>query len=42
MMELVADRTELVEPTSDNPGFKKWLSDTILQSTYTDPPGLSP
>ena len=42
MMELVVDRTELVEPFSDNPGFKKWLSDTIFQDTYTEPAGPSP
>ena len=42
MMELLADHTELFKQFSDNPGFKKWLSDTIFQSTYTEPPGPSP
>ena len=42
MMELLADHTELFKPFSDNPGFKEWLSDTIFQSTYAEPPGPSP
>ena len=42
MMELLADHTELFKQLGDNPGFKKWLSDTIFQSTYTKPPGASP
>ena len=33
-MELLADHTELFKQFSDNPGFKKWLSDMIFQSTY--------
>ena len=42
MMELLADHTELSEQFSNNPGFKKWLSDTIFQSTYTNPPNATP
>jgi len=42
MMELLADHTELFKQFSDNPGFKKWLSDTIFQSTYTNPPNATP
>jgi type I restriction enzyme R subunit len=32
--DLVADHTELFKQFSDNPGFKKWLSDTIFAATY--------
>ena len=42
MVELPADHTELFKQFSDNPGFKKWLSGTIFQSTYAEPPGPSP
>ena len=38
MLDLIADHTELFKLFSDNPGFKKWLSDTIFQSTYQRPP----
>ncbi|MGE4442400.1 MAG: type I restriction endonuclease subunit R [Desulfomicrobium sp.] len=38
MMELLADHTELFKQFSDNPGFKKWLSDTIFTMTYEDAP----
>lgn len=34
MLELITDHTELFKLFSDNPSFKKWLSDTIFQSTY--------
>ena len=34
MLELITDHTELFKLFSDNPGFKKWLSDTIFQNTY--------
>jgi type I restriction enzyme R subunit len=37
MMELLADHTELFKQFSDNPSFKKWLSDTIFQTTYQQP-----
>ena len=42
MMELLADHTELFKQFGDNPGFKKWLLDTVFQSTYAEPPGPSP
>ncbi len=35
MTELIADHTELFKQFGDNPGFKKWLSDTIFGVTYT-------
>lgn len=41
MMELLADHTELFKQFSDNPGFKKWLSDTIFSMTYTYNPESS-
>ena len=34
MMDLLADHTELFKQFSDNPGFKKWLSDTVFAMTY--------
>jgi type I restriction enzyme, R subunit len=34
MMELLADHTELFKQFSDNPSFKKWLSNTIFSMTY--------
>lgn len=34
MVELIADNTELFKQFSDNPSFKKWLSDTIFGATY--------
>ncbi|MEJ7640522.1 MAG: hypothetical protein WKF75_21770 [Singulisphaera sp.] len=42
MLELLADHTELFKQFGDNPGFKKWLSDTIFQGTYMEPPEASP
>jgi len=36
MMELLADHTELFKQFSDNPSFKKWLSDTIFALTYSE------
>ena len=36
MMELLADHIELFKQFSDNPSFKKWLSDTVFQSTYQE------
>jgi len=39
MMELLADHTELFKQFSDNPGFKKWLSDTVFTMTYEGAPG---
>lgn len=34
IMELLADHTELFKQFSDNPNFKKWLSDTVFGLTY--------
>jgi type I restriction enzyme R subunit len=34
MMALLADHTELFKQFSDNPSFKKWLSNTIFNLTY--------
>jgi type I restriction enzyme R subunit len=31
---MLADHTELFKQFSDNPGFKKWLSDAIFSTTY--------
>ncbi len=35
--ELLTDHTELFKQFSDNPGFKKWLADTIFTATYQVP-----
>ena len=34
MMDLLSDHTELLKQFCDNPGFKKWLSDTVFGVTY--------
>ena len=34
--EMLSDHTELFKQFSDNPSFKKWLSDTIFGLTYTE------
>jgi len=34
---MLADHTELFKQFSDNPSFKKWLSDTIFGATYGEP-----
>jgi type I restriction enzyme R subunit len=34
MLDLLSDHTELYGQFSDNPSFKKWLSDTIFGVTY--------
>ena len=36
MNELLADHTELFKQFSDNPSFKKWLSDTVFGVTYQE------
>ena len=36
MIELLADHTELFKQFSDNQSFKKWLSDTIFNLTYSE------
>ncbi|AKJ64779.1 type I restriction endonuclease subunit R [Kiritimatiella glycovorans] len=33
---MLSDHTELFKQFSDNPGFKKWLADTIFGVTYDD------
>ena len=34
MIDLLSDHTELFKQFSDNPSFKKWLSDTVFGVTY--------
>ena len=34
MTELLADHTELFKQFSDNPSFRKWLSETVFRETY--------
>ena len=34
VIDMLGDHTELFKQFSDNPGFKKWLSDTIFGATY--------
>jgi type I restriction enzyme R subunit len=36
VVELLSDHTELFKQFSDNPSFKKWLSETIFAATYAD------
>jgi type I restriction enzyme R subunit len=38
VLELLADHTELFKQYSDNPHFKRWLTDMVFDSTY-HPPG---
>ena len=35
VIDLLSDHTELFKQFSDNPSFKKWLSETIFAATYT-------
>ena len=37
IVELLTDHTELFKQFSDNPGFKKWLADTIFTAPYQVP-----
>ncbi|MHB9130362.1 MAG: type I restriction endonuclease subunit R [Armatimonadota bacterium] len=39
IVSLLSDDTELYKQFSDNPAFKKWLSDSSFAGTYT-PPGM--
>jgi len=39
MIELMADFTELFKQYSDNPAFKRWLSDRNFQQTYSEANG---
>lgn len=34
LLELLADHTELFKQFSDNPNFKRWLTDTVFDTTY--------
>ena len=36
---LLSDHAELFRQFSDNPTFKKWLSDTIFMATYSEAAG---
>lgn len=36
VIELLSDHTELFKQFSDNPSFKKWLSETIFAATYAN------
>ena len=40
VLELLADHTELFKQFSDNPNFKRWLTDTVFDTTYN--PGMLP
>ena len=45
VLELLADHTELYKQFSDNPNFKRWLTDNIFDVTYiaqTPAEGLTP
>jgi type I restriction enzyme R subunit len=37
VLELLADHTELFKQYSDNPNFKRWLTDMVFDSTYRVP-----
>lgn len=41
VLELISDHTELFKQFSDNPSFKRWLTDMIFDSTY-HPSGVLP
>ncbi len=38
VLELLADHTELFKQFSDNPNFKRWLTDTVFDATYMSVP----
>ncbi len=38
VLELISDHTELFKQFSDNPSFKRWLTDTVFDSTYRPNP----
>lgn len=40
VLELISDHTELFKQFSDNPSFKRWLTDMVFDSTYH--PGMVP
>jgi len=37
VVDLLSDHAELFKQFSDNPSFRKWLSETIFASTYERP-----
>lgn len=37
VLELISDHTELFKQFSDNPGFKRWMTDMVFDSTYHRP-----
>jgi type I restriction enzyme R subunit len=39
IIDMLTDHTELFKLFSDNPVFKRWLSDTIFAATYRERPG---
>lgn len=41
VLELLSDHTELFKQFSDNPNFKRWLTDIVFDTTY-QPGTLSP
>ena len=40
VLELISDHTELFKQFSDNPSFKRWMTDMVFDSTYH--PGAVP
>ncbi|MGQ4809154.1 hypothetical protein NKDENANG_02556 [Candidatus Entotheonellaceae bacterium PAL068K] len=40
LLALLSDHTELFKQFSDNPGFKKWLADSVFTLTYKQTSGL--
>ena len=36
ILEYLSDHVDLYKHFSENPGFNKWLADTIFQATYQD------
>ncbi len=34
VLELISDHTELFKQFSDNPGFKRWMTDMVFDTTY--------
>jgi type I restriction enzyme R subunit len=44
MLDLLQDHTELFKQFSDNPGFNRWLTDTVFNATYkpSEPGSPSP
>jgi type I restriction enzyme R subunit len=34
VLEMLSDHTELYKQFSDNPNFKRWLTDMVLDATY--------